>query len=386
MILMSFFSILEKNLELLSPEPYPKNFVLWFAGICLLVAVAGGGLIKIADKQIGKLKYGSRILSFILAAFGIVVYFLIPSQNLTIDGIFSNATFEKKLKHSYEVRLTPSKLTKVTNVGSEGFFNFYDTHEVTKGAYNLSVIKIGENRKEVVYDGVYNANPNKKHLLVIKKDEGFQIETERIDEYFMNQYFVEHDWMKKFQALRYLIVIVKNDKSVRGKFKTLLKSKNQKEFMLSHFVLGGSIESPEAQDGLIKIMEDETKYKIFNRLRAAALLGYYSGESPNTDEKLSTISYNFLMKYLLDKNIRDGPRNLTKEAHYTSAYFLAERGYKNQCVIDQLIEGLDHNDSELRNEYMRLLKKLTGKSEHNDYEYWKAWWESERSKYDVCSD
>ena len=129
MILMTLISALNKYLESLSPEPYPKNYALWFVGICLLVAVAGGGLIKIADKQIGNLKFGSRLIAFLLAVFGIIIYLRIPPQNLTITGIFSNATFEPVLKDRYEIRLTPSHLTKSTPIGSEGFFSFNETHE-----------------------------------------------------------------------------------------------------------------------------------------------------------------------------------------------------------------------------------------------------------------
>ena len=150
-------------LSFLSVEPYPKYYVLWIAGGLLLIAIAGGGNIKINDKQIGNIGVTSRRFSGVLSLLVLGIFFLIPSPNLSISGLFSDATFEHDNDDQYEIRLTPQKLIKKTNIGQEGIFKFDEEHKVTEGVYLVTIIK---NSKNVVFNQEFSAGHNNKNRFI----------------------------------------------------------------------------------------------------------------------------------------------------------------------------------------------------------------------------
>lgn len=370
-------------LSFLSVEPYPKNYVLWISGFLLLVAIAGGGLIKINDKQIGNLGVNSRIVSGVFSVIFLFVYFLVPSPNLSISGLFSDATFGHDSDDRYEIRLTPESLVKRTNIGDEGIFRFDEEHKVTEGIYYITIIKNGS---DVVFNQEYTADHRNKHILVIKEGDGYKVEKKSPFEYFVNEYkFENKDWMIRYRDLRHLIDMAKQEKTIRDELLNKIASTDLKEHTMAAFVLG-ELGIEKAKAPLFEIInDDEKKYTVWDKLRAASQLWNYPGNVPDDNVSFKVFSYNYLTGYLVKDKVVINDRDLTGAVHSTVARLLAERNYSNACVIESLIQGVKNTDNELSMEYSRILADLTKVRNNSDYRQWTSWWHANKNNYKACA-
>jgi hypothetical protein len=382
-VFLSIKDALSPYLSFLSEEPYPKNYVLWVSGFCMLVAVAGGGNIKINDKQIGNLGFVSRWIAGFLSLVVLSVFFMVPSPNLSISGLFSDATFEDSNNDQYEIRLTPQKLIKKTRIGQEGIFKFDEEHEVTEGVYLVTIIKNGN---DVVFNKEYTADHSHKHILVVKDGDGYKIETSSPFEYFVNEYIFENrDWMIKYRDLRHLIIIAKEEKEIRTKLLEQMSSSDIKKKTLALFVLG-DLGIEEAKLPLLNVINDKKNiYNIWQKLRAASQLWNYEGNLPKQNKEYKAFAYEYLMAHLLKKNIIDNNRDVTEAVNSTAARHLAERRYNNKCVMDSLIAGVNSRNTEISNEYSRILMELTGVKSNSNYTQWVSWWRSNSADYPECA-
>jgi hypothetical protein len=366
----------------LSGNERAQNTLLYFVIGCWLIAIAGGGLIKIADKQIGNLKVPARIVSFILGCIALVVYILIPSPNLMISGIFSESTFPKHMKHKYQVRLTPVQLVKETEIGEEGFFQFVPSHEVKKGRYYVSVLK----DNEVIFNREQTIDPAQKDILVLKDENTYTVKREKVVDYFCRLYSTERlDWMKRYRAERILRNLAKRDPNVEKFFlKKLETSNSENERILACWVLGGIVHE-KARDVLITIFEDkDDTYSPFDQIKAAFFLSQYIGKYPGKTETLSTVGQRFLLKILKDEKIKLGVRDVTKYAHGAAAFYLTDLGMKCRLVYDSLIPHIKHEDQEVSDETVEKLKLVTGRSELNSVADWESLKEQERDNLNEC--
>jgi hypothetical protein len=382
-VFLSIKDALSPFLSFLSVEPYPKYYILWVSGFCMLVAVAGGGNIKINDQQIGHLGVVSRWIAGIISLVILSIFFIVPSPNLSISGLFSDATFEDSNNDQYEIRLTPQKLIKKTRIGQEGIFRFDEEHEVTEGVYLVTIIKNGN---DVVFNKEYTADHSHKHILVVKDGDGYKIETSNPFEYFVNEYMFENrDWMIKYRDLRHLTDIAKEEKEIRTKLLAQINSPDIKKKTLALFVLG-DLGIEEAKLPLLDVINDKKNvFNIWQKLRAASQLWNYEGNLPKQNKKYKVFAYDYLMDHLLKKNIIENNRDVTEAVNSTAARHLAERRYNNKCVIESLIAGVDNRNSEISSEYSRILMELTGITSNSNYNQWVSWWRSNNAEYPECA-
>jgi hypothetical protein len=382
-VFLSIKDALSPFLSFLSVEPYPKYYILWVSGFCMLVAVAGGGNIKINDQQIGHLGVVSRWIAGIISLVVLSIFFIVPSPNLSISGLFSDATFEDSNNDQYEIRLTPQKLIKKTRIGQEGIFRFDEEHEVTEGVYLVTIIKNGN---DVVFNKEYTADHSHKHILVVKDGDGYKIETSNPFEYFVNEYMFENrDWMIKYRDLRHLTDIAKEEKEIRTKLLAQINSPDIKKKTLALFVLG-DLGIEEAKLPLLDVINDKKNvFNIWQKLRAASQLWNYEGNLPKQNKKYKVFAYDYLMDHLLKKNIIENNRDVTEAVNSTAARHLAERRYNNKCVIESLIAGVDNRNSEISSEYSRILMELTGITSNSNYNQWVSWWRSNNAEYPECA-
>jgi hypothetical protein len=376
---------LHQFLDIFNTEPSLKDYLIWFIGACLLIAVAGGGLIKIADKQIGNLKYPGRILSLMLGIIGIIVFILIPTPNLTISGVFSKSAFEILTNDDYEIRLTPVDLSRKTDIGDEGFFNFYETDKITKGTYYLSIIKNG---KYVVLDTPHYFDPKNREVLVLKKeDQGYKVSNEPIYDHFLEQFRRNHnkDWMKMLEALRLLSKQAAQYESVERKIKNL-KSTNTILNTLVHAFVLGELKREEAIEVLLQILRNNNKvYSLFDQMRAAYYLHHYAGRIPNLQISFSMYCQKFLINCLTTEMHKDGLRDITEGVHSAASYHLGRLKIRCREVMDRLIQNSQHKNIEISSECIRVLQKITDRQDIISGANWDSWWYTNAEKYTSCS-
>ena len=237
-----------------------------------------------------------------------------------------------------------------------------------------------------MFDRIQYFGPQKKEIMVLKEERGYNASTEPIYEHFIDQFKKNYNknWMKMLEAMKFLYIHAESNKEIEKRIGELRNSQNTIDLQIYAYVFG-ELKKEEAREVLIEIMENEKEiYNLFDQMRAAYYLSHYSGKHPKYNYSYTTHCQNFLIDCLNISEYKIGVKDLTIPIQSAAAYHLANLNIKCKEALDILIKISAHRNKEIAAGTISTLQRLTDRKDIISAADWKSWWYANAQNYIKC--